>query len=188
MTRNRGQLVLLAAAVVVTALVPMLLAYAQLTAGVGAGSDVAATATQRETLDDTTRALERAVADATLALANETSADRHAALAVQVDDRLEPTVAILESSGTDRGVVVSITRNSTAARQWAAVACPRGTDRAFDSCAVTEGIVTQTRANTTALVAVAVDITVRGADGTARATVVVRGVRGAVATAAPRAG
>ncbi|AZH24531.1 DUF7261 family protein [Haloplanus aerogenes] len=181
MTRHRGQLVLLAAAVVVTALVPMLLAYAQLTAGIGAGGDVAATAPERGTLDDTTRALERAVGDATVALSNGTSADRHASVAGRAIARLDPTVAALESSGTNRGVVVSITRNATAARQWAGTACPRGPDRAFDGCVVTEGVVTQTRANTTVLVAVAVDISVRGADGTATATVVVCGVRGAVA-------
>jgi hypothetical protein len=36
-------------------------------------------------------------------------------------------------------------------------------------------------ANSTALVAVAFDVTVRGPDGTATVTVVIRGVRGAVA-------
>ncbi|WP_157969261.1 DUF7261 family protein [Haloplanus rubicundus] len=43
-------------------------------------------------------------------------------------------------------------------------------------------------ANSTALVAVAFDVTVRGPDGTTTATVVIRGVRGAVATAASRGG
>jgi len=187
MTRDRGQLVLLAAAVVVTALAPMLLAYAQLTAGagVGAGSDAAGTAAERATLDDSTRALERAVGDATLALAN-ASADRHGAVARRAIDRLGPTVTALESSGTNRGVVVSITRNDTAARRWARGACPRGRARAFGACVATEGIVTQTRANSTALVAVAVDISVRGADGTATTTLVIRGVRGAVAATADR--
>jgi len=185
MTRDRGQLVLLAAAVVVTALVPMLLAYAQLTAGAGVGSDAADTAAERATLDDSTRALERAVGDATLALAN-ASADRHGAVARRAIDRLGPTVTALESSGTNRGVVVSITRNDTAARRWARGACPRGRARAFGACVATEGIVTQTRANSTALVAVAVDISVRGADGTATTTLVIRGVRGAVAATADR--
>jgi hypothetical protein len=82
--------------------------------------------------------------------------------------------------------VVSVTRNDTAARQWARTACPRGRARAFGACVATEGVVTQTRANSTALVAVAVDISVRGADGTATATLVVRGVRGAVAAAPDR--
>jgi len=185
MTRDRGQLVLLAAAVVVTALVPMLLAYAQLTAGVGAGSDAADTAAEQATLDDSTRALERAVGDATLALSN-ASADRHDAVARRTISRLGPTVTALESSGTNRGVVVSITRNDTAARRWARGVCPRGRARAFGACVATEGIVTQTRANSTALVAVAVDISVRGADGTATTTLVVRGVRGAVAATADR--
>lgn len=186
MTRDRGQLVLLAAAVVVTALVPMLLAYAQLTAGAGAGSHAADTADERAMLDDSTRALERAVGDATLGL--NASADRHDAVARQAIDRLDRTVEALESSGTNRGVVVSVTRNDTAARQWARTACPRGPARAFGACVVTEGVVTQTRANSTALVAVAVDISVRGSDGTATATVVIRGVRGAVAADGRRRG
>ncbi|MEF8856016.1 MAG: hypothetical protein V5A16_01200 [Haloplanus sp.] len=181
MTRDRGQLVLLAAAVVVTALVPMLLAYGQLTVGADIGGSAADTASERATLDDATRSLERTVGNTALALANGTSADRHDVVANQVVDRLDPAVETLESSGTNRGVVVSITRNHSAARQWARTACPRGPARAFDACVVTDGVVTQTRANSTALVAVAVDISVRGPDGAARATVVVRGVRGAVA-------
>jgi hypothetical protein len=92
----------------------------------------------------------------------------------------------LESSGTTHGVVVDATRNDTAARRWAGTACPRGPDHLFDECVTIDGVVTQTRANATALVAVAFDVTIRGADGTARITVVVRGVRG-VATD-PRAG
>lgn len=181
MRRRRGQLVLLAAAVVVTALVPMLLAYGQLTVGADAGSDAAGTASERATLVDATQSLERAVGEATLALSNRTDADRHDAVARRAADRLASTVTTLESSGTNRGVVVSITRNDSAARRWARTDCPRGPARAFDSCVATDGVVTQTRANSTALVAVAVDISVRGPDGTARATVVVRGVRGAVA-------
>jgi len=176
--RRRGQLVLLAAAVVVTALVPMLLAYAQL----GAGGEAAGPATdERATLAHAERTLERSVADATLALANETEANRHRAVAERTTDRLGSAVAALEASGTNRGVTVDITRNATAAGQWAETACPRGPARAFDACTVTDGVVTQTRANSTALVAVAFDISVRGAEGTAASTVVVRGVRGVVA-------
>lgn len=180
--RRRGQLVLLAAAVVVTALVPMLLAYAQLTAGVGAGGDVAHTADQRATLADATRTLERSVSDTSRTLAGGTIADRHDAVASRTINHLAQAVEALESSGTNRGVAVSVARNATAAKQWARTACPRGPSRVFGSCVVTDGVVTQTRANTTAVVAVAFDVTVRGSSGTASATVVVRGVRGAVAT------
>jgi hypothetical protein len=180
MRRRRGQLVLLAAAVVVTALVPMLLAYGQLTVGADAGSDAADTASERATLADATRSLERAVGNTTLALADGANADRHDIVAEQAVDRLDSPISTLESSGANRGVAISITRNDTAARRWARTDCPRGPSRAFDSCVVSDGVVTQTRANSTALVAVAVDISVRGPDGTARATVVIRGVRGAV--------
>ncbi|MFB6102184.1 MAG: hypothetical protein ABEJ73_06420 [Haloplanus sp.] len=175
--RRRGQLVLLAAAVVVTALVPMLLAYAQL----GAGSVTADPAVERTTITDAKRVLERSVAETTVALANETGADRHRAVAATVADRLRPAVDHVEATGSRRDVTVTVDRNDTAATRWAGVACPRGPDRVFGDCVVTDGVVTQTRANDTALVAVAVDVVVRGPDGTAEATFVVRGVRGAVA-------
>ncbi|WP_251341431.1 DUF7261 family protein [Haloplanus halophilus] len=181
MTRRRGQLVLLAATVVVTALVPMLLAYAQL----GYAGDVAATADERTTLTESKRVLERSVAETTGAVSNGTAADEHR-LAVEVaTDRLDPAVAAVESAGTERGVAVEVTRNASAARRWAAEHCPRGPHRAFGACLTTDGVVTQTRANTTALVAVAVDVRVGGPDGAARATFVVRGVRGAVADRRP---
>ncbi|AXG09380.1 DUF7261 family protein [Haloplanus rubicundus] len=176
--RRRGQLVLLAAAVVVTALVPMLLAYAQLTVGVaGEAADTDAT----QSLDDATRSLERAVADTTVAVANGTDPDSHRTVAALATDRLNSTVTTLESSGTGRGVTVAIDWNASAARNWARTDCPGGPGRAFDTCAVDDGVVTQTRANSTALVAVAFDVTVRGPDGTATATVVIRGVRGVIA-------
>ena len=177
--RRRGQLVLLAAAVVITALVPMLLAYAQLTVGVA--DDATSAAVERTTLDDATRSLERAVADTTVAVANGTDPDSHRTVATLATDRLNSAVTTLESAGTARGVTVAIDRNASAARNWARTGCPRSPARAFDTCAVADGVVTQTRANSTALVAVAFDVTVRGPDGTATATVVIRGVRGAVA-------
>jgi hypothetical protein len=181
MTGRRGQLVLLAAAVVVTALVPMLLAYAQLTVVVA--DDVTGAADERTVLADTTRTLERAVADTTTTLANGTGPDSHRAVATLATDSFAPTVTALESSGTDRGVAVTVARNASAARDWARTDCPRGPSRAFRPCAVTDGVVTQTRANSTGLVAVAFDVTVRGPDGTAAVTVVIRGVRGTVAAA-----
>ncbi|WP_248897843.1 DUF7261 family protein [Haloplanus halobius] len=175
--RRRGQLVLLAAAIVVTALVPMLLAYAQLGAYTGT-ADVSA---ERTTLTDAKRTLERSVGDAAVTLSNGTEVSRHAALATATGEHLRPALDSLESTGTSRGVTVAVDRNATAAREWVTAACPRGPDRVFGDCIVTDGVVTQTRANSTALVAVAVDVRIQGPDGTARATFVVRGVRGAVA-------
>jgi hypothetical protein len=187
--RRRGQLVLLAAAVVVTALAPMLLAYAQVTVDDGTRGDAAGPSAERAALVDAKRSLERSVADATLALANETEADRHRLVTRRATGRLDPALAALESSGTARAVVVDVARNDTAARRWAGTACPRGPAHVFDECVTTDGVVTQTRANSTALVAVAFDVSVRGPDGTVAVTVVIRGVRGAVAdsgTTAPR--
>ena len=176
MTRRRGQFVLLAAAVVVTALVPMLLAYAQL----GYAADVAPTPETRTTLVDAERSLERSVGDATTALSNRTDAGRHRFLADRVVDRLAPARERIESVGTDRGLTVAVARNTTAATRWAERACPDGEARDFGDCVVTDGVVTQTRADTTALVAVAVDVRVAGPDATTAATFVVHGVRGTV--------
>jgi hypothetical protein len=175
--RRRGQLVLLAAAVVVTALVPMLLAYAQL----GYAGDVTTSANERRTLVDGKRVLERSVAHVTRTVANGTEADQHRLAVELATDRLDPAIVSVESSGADRGVAVDVSRNASAARRWARRDCPGGPDRAFDACRSANGFVTQTRANTTALVAVAVDVRVRGPNARARATFVVRGVRGAVA-------
>jgi len=177
MTRRRGQLVLLAAAVVVTALVPMLLAYAQL----GYVADTASAPDARTTLADAEQSLERSVADTTTALSNRTDADRHRFVADLVIDRLAPAHTRIESSGTDRGLTVAVARNTTAATRWSERACPGGEARNFGDCVVTDGVVTQTRADTTALVAVAVDVRVAGPDATTEVTVVVRGVRGTVA-------
>lgn len=177
MRRRRGQLVLLAAAVVVTALVPMLLAYAQL----GYQGDAVRPGAESTTLTDAERTLERSVGDATVALANHTGPGQHRTVADAVADRLAATMTALESAGERRSVAVSVSRNATAAREWAEAACPRGPARDFGDCVVTGGIVTQTRANATAVVAVGFDVRVRSPDGTAAATFVVRGVRGAVA-------
>jgi hypothetical protein len=182
MTARRGQLVLLAAAVVVTALVPMLLAYAQL----GATAPAADATDENEAFEDARRTLERSVSDATLALANDTAAGNHTAIATRADDRVARTATELQRAGTARGVEVGVRQNESAARAWASSACPGGPSRAFDTCVVTDGVVTQTRANSTALVAVALDVSVRGPDATVSATIVVHGVRGAVAASEAR--
>jgi hypothetical protein len=180
---RRGQLVLLAAAVVVTALVPMLLAYAQL----GYAGGQADAADSQATLEDGKRVLERSVAATSRAVSNRTAADQHRLAVDTTVSNLDPAVSAIESSGSERDVAVDVTWNASAAREWAATECPRGPSRAFGSCTLEDGVVTQTRANTTALVAVAVDVRVRGPDRSARATFVVRGVRGAVSDGRARA-
>lgn len=184
MTRARAQLVLLAAAVVVAALVPMVFAYAQL----GYDADVRGAPDARATVTDAQRLLERAVGSAASALDSEVGPDQHEALAREMDDRLAPAVSRLAASGADRDLTVSVERNATAARAWAADACPGGPTRQFGACVVTDGVVTQTRANTTTVVAVAFDLHVRGPQSTTEATVVVRAVGGVVARERRRPG
>jgi len=177
MTRGRGQLVLLAAAVVVTALVPMLLAYAQL----GYVADAPGPGDHRATVTDARRTLERAVASATTSAGGEADVGRHGTVAGLATARLDPAVAAVEESGTDDAVTVGVAYNDTAASAWADDRCPGGPARRFGPCIATDGVVTQNRADLTALVAVAFDVRVRGPDGTTRVTLVIRGVRGAVA-------
>mgnify|MGYP000005862283 CR=1 FL=1 len=151
------------------------------TVGVANGLPVAA--------DDTVDAVEGTPLVLSLAdlLANDTDASSHDAVARSAIGQFERTATAISTSGADRGAVVSVARNTTAARRWARGDCPRGPNRAFGTCVVTDGVVTQTRGNSTALVAVAVDISVRSPDADMRTTVVVRGVRGVVAAdAAPR--
>jgi hypothetical protein len=181
---RRGQFVLLAAVVVVTALVAMLAAYAQL----GPRASAPDPAVERTTVADAKRVLERSVAETTTAVANNSTGaggDGSRAVARAVVDRLRPAVARLESSGSSRGVAVAVERNDTAATRWIAADCPYGPARRFGACVVTDGVVTQPRANDTVAVAVAFDVTVRGPRGTVAATFVIRGVRGAVADATP---
>jgi hypothetical protein len=175
---RRGQLILLAAAVVVTALVPMILAYAQV--GYGGAPTEPAPAQTGATVADSKRVLERSVAEAAGVVSARTGPNQHQSAADIAVAELEPAVQSIESTGTDR-TVVDVSRNASAAGRWAERACPRGPNRAFGPCVLADGVVTQTRANTTALVAVAVDVHARGPHGATRTTLVVRGVRGAVA-------
>lgn len=174
MRRARAQLVLLAAAVVVAALVPMLLAYAQLSYH----ADVRGTSDVRASVANAERVLERAVRATSADVEGTVAPGEHERAAGRVDDGLDPAITRLESSGAGRDLTVSVERNATAARRWAVEDCPGGPVREFGPCVVTDGVVTQNRANSTAVVAVGFDLHVRGPRATADATVVVRAVGG----------
>ncbi|MFC7097697.1 DUF7261 family protein [Halobaculum marinum] len=167
--RDRAQLVLLAAAVVAAALVPMALAYLTL----GAHPDVAASTDERERPGaETLRALDRTVANASTAVGRYPWDERERTVAA-FDAVLAPDVRGIETARIEETVVVTVDRNATAATAWADANCPRGPNRAFGDCAVDHGVVVQERAGETTLLAVAFDVTVTEPEGTARLTVVV---------------
>ena len=169
---RRGQLVLLAAATIAIALVPMAVAYLQL----GYHADVAASADRGDPARNAERVLERAVHDAAGAVAGEYAwADRRRAVD-DIDATLEPAVRELESARVEEGVGYAVERNATAAERWAAANCPSGEKRAFGPCEADDGIVLQERAGEATVLAVAFDLHVVEDRATTDATLVVRAV------------
>lgn len=166
---DRGQLVLLAAAVAVTALVPMALAYLTL----GAHPDVAASAEMDRPSEETVRALDRAVANAS-DVVDGAPWERHTEAVERFDAVVGSDVREIEAARLAETVAVDVRHNSTAATAWSATDCPTGPNRAFGDCTAVDGVVVQERAGETTLVAVAFDVTVTGPAETAAVTVVIR--------------
>jgi len=152
---TRAQLVLVAGAVIAVGLAPIALAYVQLGATPDAGAGTA-----DRTGEDVTRALDRAVFEATSGVpGNHSWSDRDDAVAV-VENRLDPRLETLRTSGLREGVVHGIEYNESAAQAWAAEDCPGGPDRQFGDCEAIGGVVVQDRAGLTHVLGVAVDLRV----------------------------
>lgn len=169
--RSRGQLVLVAAAVVAVALAPVVVAYLQL----GYHADVRAGAEFEDPAADATRLLERAVHGAAADHRGEPWR-RRAAVVAGVRADLEPRLATLEASRLDEGIAYRVVYNESAARSWARERCPRGPGRAFGPCRVLDAVVVQERAGETTVLAVAFDLEVARDRGSAALTVVVEAV------------
>jgi hypothetical protein len=170
--RHRAQLVLVTAAVIALALVPMAVAYLQL----GYHADVQATSDAPTAGDEAVRVLERAVHNASATVAAErydatgrerTRARSHARRLLAADTRT------LEASRVTEGVAYDVRENATAAARWEARFDTSGPGRQFGSSSVDGGLVFQTRAGQVHLVAVAFDVHVTTDRGTTRLTVVV---------------
>jgi hypothetical protein len=169
---RRAQLVLVTAAVIALALVPMAVAYLQL----GYHADVQATTDEPTAGDDAVRVLERAVHNASATVAEErydwAGRDRrravdHARRLLDADSRT------LEASRVAEGVAYDVQENATAASRWNASFDNTGPGRQFGDSRVDGGLVLQDRAGQTHLVAVAFDLHVTTDRGTTRLTVVV---------------
>lgn len=166
---DRGQMVLVAAAMLALALVPLGFAYLQL----GYNADVAATSDAERPGSETIRLLERAVYDAGGETTGHPWAGREGA-ARQVDATLAPREREIEAAQVERGVAARIERNESAAPAWAASNCPRGPGRMFDDCEALGGVVVQERADETHLLAVAYDLRVVDDRGETALTVVIQ--------------
>jgi hypothetical protein len=169
---RRAQLVLVTAAVIALALVPMAVAYLQL----GYHADVQATSDGPTAGDEAIRVLERAVHNASATVAEErydwAGPDRrqaldHARRLLNADSRT------LEASRVTEGVAYDVRENATAASQWEAGFDNTGPGRQFGPTATDGGLVFQERDDQTHLVAVAFDLHVTTDRGTTRLTVVV---------------
>lgn len=166
---------LVAAAVLALALVPVAFAYLQL----GYHADVEAQSADRDPGTETVRLLERAVHEAADQATGHPWAGR-AGVARQVNDSLAEDVEGIERARVDRGIAAEIRQNASAAAAWAAESCPGGVDRSFGPCEARGGLVLQERAGETHLVTVAFDVHVVGPESETDLTMVVRAVGGSV--------
>jgi hypothetical protein len=156
---GRGQLVLVAAAALAVALVPLVLAYL----GLGYHDDIhagsgTAPAGQTET------ALDRALHDAADGVPSEYSWRERSAAVDTVRDRLAGPIASITAGSLDRGTAVTVGYNETRAARWAAEHCPGGPDRQFGACRADRGVIVQERDGRTHVLGAAFDVTVTTPD------------------------
>ncbi|PSQ34830.1 hypothetical protein BRD05_06355 [Halobacteriales archaeon QS_9_70_65] len=164
---NRGQLVLVAAAVVAVGLVPVLLAYLQL----GYHPD---TAPEPDVSGETAVAyLDRSVHDAAAETAGDYEWRQREAMVDAVRGEIDDDVDSLERSRLDSGVAYVVEYNGTAAERWLDDDCVDGDGRRFGDCVVDDGVAVQERADETVLLAVGFDVRVVGPDGETELTVVI---------------
>jgi hypothetical protein len=169
--RSRGQLVLVAAAVVALALVPMLAAYLQL----GYHADVRAASAPPDAGENARRVLDRAVQNASSTVAaGRFGVDERAAALARGRTLLDDARRELAASRVAEGVAYRVSYNESAARRWARSSDNRGPGRRFGPYRADDGLVTQTRAGQTHLVAAAFDVEVTAARSTTRLTFLVR--------------
>lgn len=174
---DRGQLVLVAAAVVAVALAPVVLAYLQL----GYHPDVTASEDFDEPARNAERVLERAVHEAGANATGEFPWVAATAAVNQTRADLDPVLANLTTARLASGTAYRITYDEETAAAWRRQACPSGPDRRFGPCDDDRGVVVQERDDTTHVLAVAFDVTVTTDRGTTNLTVVVRTVGGTAA-------
>jgi hypothetical protein len=158
---TRGQLVLLAAGLVAVVLVAMLLAYAQVDAPVDEPGESQTAVTSTEV----TRGLVAVARNASREVGTRASGP---SVAHTVRQRAGRDVTRMRAAWLDRGAVVDVGWNRTAARRWARRDCPGGRHLTVSDCRPRDGLVTQRRAGEWYVVALAFDVRVATDRRTAR--------------------
>lgn len=170
---DRGQLVLVAAAMLALALIPLGFAYLQL----GYHADVQAAGAESSPGSETLRLLERAVHEASGDAVGQPWAGRAGGTA-RVNSSLAEDIDAIEAAQVERGVAAEVRQNASEAADWVDANCPEGSGRSFGDCETHGGLILQERANETHLLAVAFDVHVVSERGETELTVVLRAVGG----------
>lgn len=169
---NRGQLVLVAAALVAVALAPVVFAYLQL----GYHGDVTASEGYTSPGRNAERVLERAVHEASVEVRGEYAWDERSLAVSVVRSELEPRVDSLRSSRVESGTAYRVSYNQSAAESWRGANCPSGPNRDFGPCEAQRGVVVQERAGETHVLAVAFDVRVTTKQTETRLVLVLKAV------------
>jgi len=150
---TRGQLVLLAAAVIAFALATGALAYLQ----VGSHPDIEPSS-EEGSPERIVSALDRSVHNATASATDRYDWDDRELAVEELEDDLEPRVQTLRVSELEQSVVHEIAYDESDAAAWAANDCPSDPDRRFGDCEVIGGVVVQERAGETYILGVAFEL------------------------------
>jgi len=169
MRGDRGQLVLLAAALLALALVPVAFAYLQL----GYHDDIR-TNSPATAMGETERTVERGVHESAVAVRGRFDWDGREAAVAAFRAELEPTKRAVEAAELDSGRAIHVEYNRTRAELVAERDCPGGTGRRFGDCNAVDGVVVQERAGTTHVLSVAIDLQLIGAQRERTVTTVLR--------------
>jgi hypothetical protein len=171
---DRGQIVLIAAAVVAVALLSMTLAYAQL----GYDADRTGVGATAAPVSEVDRGLTRSLRTAAREVRHrdDRSWRDHRSVADGVNESLQPDIDRLERAHAAESRSLSIELQDTAATQWARSRCPEGRGRDFGPCRAVGGIVLQERAGEATVVAAAFRIRIVSPAGSTTVTTVSRTV------------
>ena len=153
---ERGQLVVLAAAALAVALVPVLTALMQL----GYHPDVDPRAPDARPVEGVDRTLHRALARLGDRVPATFSWAQRGRARAAVRAELGPLRDRLNRSRLAWGTAIAVTLNRSRARGVAGSDCPGGPARQFGRCVAIDGVVLQERSDRTHLVAAAVEVRV----------------------------
>jgi hypothetical protein len=167
---ERGQLVLLSAALIAVALLGLLTAVTQL----GYQPDGPDHAVDPHPVTSSTQVLDRAVADVAPVVPGTFGWTERERAVVLVRSRLAEPRAALNRSRLAAGTSLAVRFNQSRASAWAGRHCPGGPGRDFGGCWASDGVVLQNRRGRAHLVAVAADVRATGPRTHWQATVVVR--------------